>query len=337
MSVILYGVCGCCGILTAENQVVWSMVPYPLGNVRMVTPDEVAAWGQVADGNFILYPSISSLGYVFTEGTVYTGTNSIPTTCYLGYRETYTAPGGTVVYDILSNAYDGSSTVISPPPDSPGLGELLSEIGFEAYGWDPAPPIQNTLTFGYNSITQSFASGCTVKYEIYGPYTLDQAVKNAVGLLGNVGLLNPIQQYIDYTGTPYYFCYGTQDAYYGYNLPGGANASNVVVIRQDANGVPQLEFDTNNFRGIASLAFACNGISYSVGGVAGAGFAFDGWLYAAKCATRYSMSFTLRTDLLFNSILGTYQYHAPVAVNILPGESIFDPSDVPGYGQSEWG
>ncbi len=322
--VYLFGDCGCCrGALSAgpggEAQSVFAYQPYPAG----------------------------STAFDYRGGPV-------PETCYLSRVDQYVNSDGTVVYQ-SSSLFDPRDNATQDDPDWPPI-YLLATTPFDG---DIATPVvvstlETRVTYQNGAYSRTFLSK---------PYTYEAAVANVVAMLDNVRLLDPVTAYRSVIqNVDFFLCYPSEAAAMGYNPSTYYNGADLttffvgaapycvahitvlwVIERQFGSYGPILSAKIGYrpseplFGQPATYSEASNGFSlnnYKPGDFTPS---LGPFVCALKMVARLPYALTRRDDYLLNS--GTRQFPAfPLSApaSISPGENIFLPSDVPGYGRSVW-
>lgn len=351
MSWFMWGGCDCKGcFFVNEEQAVYAMVRYANLAYYMVSRNGGQSYG----------PDIFPLD----------GSFSIPKIAYLGYtvhEEFYPADGSpsiTVETENIVRDRFGNPTSSSGPGISTS-GFTLASGPFYAWEFDITGQMIKHVA------TMNFVEGqLKIVAELNSPYTLAQAVANAVGLLDNVDLLNPYATYdvmypYDFTTPDHieamHLAYPSEISANGWT---NHQADQYFFVCNKPDGSTMIFVDRPTF--IASIGVpagapmlpgrVANGTAIK-GGYATTGEindSLDGNIWAAKRAVRTSTGFTYRYDYFWadspvsgypvatinqgtiqNALVSTTPSQK-VALNPVmpPGEYIFDPGDVPDFGSS---
>lgn len=235
-------------------------------------------------------------------------------------------PGNTFVY-----------TTMTQTLQVPGVGSRVITTQWDIFG--NSTVADSNPTFDWNDLhgahvsdavisatelLQTFANG-TITWDVANPYTFAQAVDNAKLLLAQVQLLNPVKTY----NTPDFGIDGAQ-VHFGYGVEGYSPMISAIWVHWDHTGAVAFQsfnpFPTDQDSG---FWFAMNGYGTGQLGLN---------LMVKKTAWLTQIGWVSRTSsvVTFNDPDATYGAPVTDADGHGPGENIFDPSDVPGFGMSVW-
>ena len=301
MSAFLFGQCGCCrGGLTSEGQSAVSLAPYWMGWVHLAE-----------DGALKSNPLYLEFSTHFSE------------VIYLTLTKVITIPGsGTAT---LLNIYDRNGKFTSAT--DPGYDDLLALLS----GYTGTSVSGDGL-----SSVENFANG-TVTTTLSDPYTYEECVQKALGLLDQIDLLNPDRIYTIapygqsyYSGGPIHFCYPSEAGIYL-----GQRTTSILYVGVDLSGNPVFSIDGSASSATGVMNGFISSSWHTYGGSVSEVY-MDPNVMAAKSATRSPVGYQQRNDSLVDLSVGKFVDQPPVPITIAAGENIFYPSDVPGYGASSW-
>jgi len=321
MSVMLYGVCGCCNGLTSEYQVVYAYAAYWMGYEGF---EGNGIFQNGTEGQSVVSNRLNS---EFPQ--------TYPDQIYLTYTETIQLTGGSTY--IRTSAFDTT-------------GVLTVADGWPADWRTPLGTFKGTGKASDTEVVLTFDNG-TITETISNIYTLLQAITTALGYLDQVALLSPDATYqvtsIGF-GAPYprtftaeHFCYPSEAAKY----PGQACVNTLVIGPDDADGHPVVIssgytafFPTHEtiYTGPADTTGNPGSwrgvIPSSVHSLPGGGFggALDGFVCVKKMAMRSPTGFT--REIVHPSPLEAHGAGDGSIINfanIQPGENLFLPADAP--------
>lgn len=347
---LVIGNCSPCCVLTNEEQAVYGLVRY--ANI---------AWYMVKPGSGY-QPDIFPLDGSFT----------VPKVVYRGYtvhQEFYPADGSpaTTVETVnrLNDLY-GNLTSSS--------GSGINTSGFTLVsGPDEAVEFDSTGQMIKVVTTLNYVEGqLKIVSQLNTPFTFEEAIANAIELLDEVGLLNPDATYnVMYPAVSggagdhievMHLAYPSEITTRGwtnhqadqYFYVANDTSGNVVIFvdRAPGSGVPAGLPKIPGIKPVASAGQAING-GYAI--TSDINSSLDGNIWVRKSAVRTTAGYTFRYDYFWgdHDIVGYPSFtknqgaiqNAFVSGNVpsqkaaldpawLPGEYIFDPSDVPDYGSS---
>ena len=331
MAITLGNCSNCCGGNTNDVQTVFAFVPY-VSLARSVIAN---------------FPSTAIAG-------------ALPTKVYLRWDEKVTIDGAVYYWSWSQSDVNGNVTT--------GLVDNRSQ--FSIGDWDNSTTVQNDTYDGDGMLTERKFTEWNVPrehvmvttYSVSNAYSLADAVAKAMALLALADLINPLRTYpVTYQPDPNSANTTTTPVHLAYQFEINANnwqtgtpiqgayklyisvdtAGNVLYGVPGVNGAP--------VPGSTPLDFldTCSGAALRTTDI---NPIWDGNLWVWKRAARHSRTLPQRGDNIYardysatpeevGPLLKVLVFNAVSPINppMLAGENIFNPSDVPGTGTTNFG
>lgn len=324
---------GCAGVNTNEQQVVFGRVFYPLGYVRVYSIDEI---------DYATYYNAPDLrvdaSRQYSPGASYpSAILNFPHQCYLKLQVDYINSGGNLVsrYEYEWDARDGlMKTTIT---DNSG-----------SYSWDGeqypsgTPKAVIYFTNGDDYLAQRYANGAVIELRMSNALTRSDAASLCDTLLAEVDLLDPVTTYTNAaTGLPFHFAYSSE---FGTGTYANCVMVQYSVTRDGSGNITAADPAINIF---SEPLFGSEFNAYSYWETSGGNFTGKALTVCSKSAVRHMLEFDFRRDWFLDlatlvfpvtgfPIVGSPVVAYQLSPKLSPGEHLFDRSDCPDYGVSQW-